>query len=99
MARTNHRSFSTMFLHVHFQGSSRAERPDAFGMRADEFLHSSVDEEEVIHQFLIHLTVRATNRTSRLPFVNFQMRQQMESVSIGVRVETLTANAAAFGGR
>ena len=88
-----------MLLKVALQGFLRAKRSDASSMRANELLHSSVDDEEVVDEVLVGGAVDTTLRAHRLADVRLQMRQQMQAILVGVGVERLAAEAATFHAR
>ena len=68
-------------------------------MRADEFLHSSVDDEEVVDEVLVGGAVDATLRANRLAEVRLQMPQQMQAILVGGDVKRPPADAATFHAR
>ena len=65
-------------------------------MRADEFLHFSVDDEEVVDEVLVGGAVDATLRADRLADVRLQMRQQMQAILVRVAVKLQAADATTF---
>ena len=87
-----------MLLKVALQGFLRAKGSDASSMRADELLHSSVDDEEVVDEVLVGGAVDATLRADRLTDVRLHMRQQMQAILVGVTVKLQAADATTFHG-
>ena len=65
-------------------------------MRANELLHSPVDDEEVINEVLVRGAVDATLRANRLAEVRLQMPQQMQAILVGGDVKRPPADAATF---
>ena len=58
---------------------SRPKRTNAFFVKVThEFLHASVDHEEMIYHALVSPAVDVAMRTDRLAGVNLQMPQQMQ---------------------
>ena len=87
---------TVVLLDVSLQSSFHAKGSDASRMRTNEFLQSSVDDEEVVDDLFVGSAVDATLRADRLPAIRLQMRQQMQAILVSVAVEMLKADAAIF---
>ena len=85
-----------MFFAMKVEAFLRPEGSAARRKRADEFVDSAVDRQEVVSHLVIGATLRSTFRTDGLPLVRLQVIQQMKSELV-VHLRKLHAANAAHG--
>ena len=81
---------------VLIQRSLSAKYTDALRMRTDEFLHATVDDEQVVDEMVVLPAVCPANGTDGFAGVELQMCQQVKPEDVRVDLEGLKAEAAAL---